>query len=141
MRMVVIDHDQKRLNKFVDWLIHMIGYALILIAASILFGNNFYIDNSYYGVWGLIAAVIIYVLNTTIKPILIFLTLPITVVTLGIFYPFINVFILKIVDFLLVDKFIIEGLFHSFLIAIFISMMNIIMREIIIKPMLERSSY
>ncbi len=141
MKVVIIDHDQKRLNKYVDWLIHMVGYALVLIAASIIFGSSFEIDNSYFGLWGLIAAIIIYFLNLTIKPILIFFTLPITIVTLGLFYPFINVFILNMVDFILGNKFNIEGFFNSFLIALFISAANILMREFIIKPMLERSDY
>ncbi len=141
MKVVIIDHDQKRLNKYVDWIIHMVGYALVLITAAIIFGSSFQIDNSYFGLWGLIAAIIIYFLNLTIKPIIIFFTLPITIVTLGLFYPFINVFILNMVDFILGDKFNIEGLFNSFLIALFISAANIIMREFIIKPMLERSDY
>ena len=44
----------------------------------------------------LLATLIISILNITIKPVLFVLTLPITTLTLGIFYPFINVIILKI---------------------------------------------
>ena len=138
MKVVIIENNERKLNKFIDWLIHMVGYALVLITVSILFSDTVYIDNSYYGFWGLIAAIIIYFLNLTIKPLIVFLTLPITVLTMGLFYPFINVFILNVVDFLLVDKFIISGLLNSFVVAIFISVMNIIMREIIIKPLLAK---
>ena len=52
-------------SKYVDWLIRMLGYALVLIAVSIVFKNTIYIDNSYYGLYALFAAVIIYILNQT----------------------------------------------------------------------------
>lgn len=138
MKVVIIENDEKRLNKFIDWALHMVGYAIVLIAVSLLFKNTLIIDAELFGFWGLIAAIIIYVLNQTLKPILVFLTLPITAVTLGLFYPFINVFILNMVDFLMRDKFIIDGLFNSFFVAILISLMNIFMRELIIKPLLEK---
>ena len=37
-----------------------------------------------------IAVLIIFILNRTIKPLLVFLTLPLTAITLGLFYPLIN---------------------------------------------------
>ena len=101
MKIVIIKNQSKRLNSFIDWLIHMFGYALVLIAVSLIFKKTIYIDDSYFGFWGLVSAILIYVLNKTIKPILVWLTLPITGLTLGLFYPFINVFILNIVDFIL----------------------------------------
>lgn len=137
MKIIIIENKEKRINKFLDWLMYMIGYTIVLIAASLIFNETIYIDNSYFGIYGFIAAIIIYFLNKTLKPILVWLTLPITGITLGLFYPFINVFILNIVDFLLGDKFTIEGLLTSFFAAIMISIMNIIMREIIIKKILR----
>ena len=78
------------INNIFDWLIHMIGYALILIIISFVFKKTVYIDEGIFGLWGLIAAIIIYILNKTVKPLIVWLTLPITGITLGIFYPFIN---------------------------------------------------
>ena len=86
------------LYKFLDWIIRMIGYALILILTSMIFDDTLYIDSEYFGLWSLIAAIIIYLLNKTIKPLLVWLTIPITGLTLGLFYPFINLIILKIVN-------------------------------------------
>jgi putative membrane protein len=137
MRIVVIENNKKRINKFIDWTIHIIGYTLILISISILF-KSLYIDNSYFGLYGLLATIIIYFLNKTIKPIIVLLTLPITGLTLGLFYPFINVFILYIVDFILGNHFEINGIFIPFVISILISIMNIIMDYMIIKPILRR---
>ena len=130
--------QKQKLNNFIEWLIHIVAYALILITASIIFKKTIYIDNSLFGLWGLIASIIIYLLNRTIKPIIVWLTLPITGLTLGLFYPFINVFILHITDWFLGNHFEIHGIFFACLVAILISIMNIIMELAVIKPILER---
>lgn len=139
MNLVITDkNNKKRLNKFVEWLLYMIGYALILISISVIFKNTIQIDNKYYGLYALIAAIIIYILNKTIKPLIVSLTIPITALTLGIFYPFINVFILKLVDFIMGNHFTINGIFMSFLVAILISIMNIMMDKLVLEPLLRK---
>ena len=65
-----------------------------------------------------------------------FLTLPLTGITFGLFYPFVNVIILNIVDFILGAHFSIEGLFMSFIVAVLISIMNILLQEVVIKSIL-----
>lgn len=136
MKLIVIENKKARLNKFIDWLFYMIGYAIILITVSIMFKHTIIIDPSFFGFWGFIAAVIIYFLNKTVKPILVFLTLPLTGITFGLFYPFVNVIILNIVDFILGVHFSIEGLFMSFIVAVLISIMNILLQEVVIKSIL-----
>ncbi len=123
--------------KFIEWLIYMVGYAIVLITTAVLFKDSLYIDNSYYGLWSIIAVLIIFILNKTIKPLLVWLTLPITALTLGLFYPFINVLILYIVSWILGPHFeITGGLLITFIIALSISLMNLIMKKII-KEILE----
>ena len=124
-------------NNLIEWLIYMLGYALILVLVSLIFKETIYIDSSLYGLWGILASIIIYFLNKTIKPLIVWLTLPITALTLGLFYPFINVLILKITSIILGNHFNINGLFMSFLVAILISIMNMILDEKIIKPLLR----
>lgn len=124
-------------NNLIEWLIYMLGYALILVLVSLIFKETIYIDSSLYGLWGILASIIIYFLNKTIKPLIVWLTLPITALTLGLFYPFINVLILKITSIILGKHFNINGLFMSFLVAILISIMNMILDEKIIKPLLR----
>ena len=136
MKLIVIENKKARLNKFIDWLFYMIGYAIILITVSIIFKHTIIIDSSFFGFWGFIAAVIIYFLNKTVKPILVFLTLPLTGITFGLFYPFVNVIILNIVDFILGVLFSIEGLFMSFIVAVLISIMNILLQEVVINAIL-----
>ena len=133
-------NNSKKIWKIVNWIIHMLGYTIVLILASIIFKKTIYIDISYYGVWGLLAVMIIFVLNRTIKPILFWLTLPITALTLGLFYPIINVLILKITDFLLGSHFEIKGIFFVIIVSIFISIMNAIMDNLIINKFVKGAS-
>lgn len=128
----------KQQIKLLENLIYIVGYALILVIMSMIFKNTIQIDNSLLGIWGLLISLVIYILNKTIKPIIIKLTIPITALTLGLFYPFINVFILKIVDLLFFNHFSIRGILFPFIVAIIISFMNIIMDYIIIKPVLRK---
>ena len=129
---------EKKINRYLDWLIHMIGYTLVLITTSVIFKNTVYIDPEYYGLWGLSAVLIVFVLNRTIKPLLVWMTLPLTAITLGLFYPLINIFILKIADWILLSHFKISGIFMVFIVSIFISIMNAIMDNIIIDGFIKR---
>ena len=138
MKLIVNDTKEVRLNRFIDWIIYMLGYAIVLIIVSAFFKNTINVDSSYSGLWFLIASIIIYMLNKTIKPLLVWLTLPLTGLTMGLFYPFINVFILYITDFLLGNHFEINGIFMAFILAIFISIINIIMQKCFIEPLIRR---
>lgn len=125
-------------NKFVEWLLYMLVYAFILITVSCLFKKTLYINNAYFGLYALLASVIIYILNQTIKPILVYLTLPITALTYGLFYPIINVIILEITSLILGDNFTINGIIIPIIIAVIISFLNILMEGIIIKPIMNK---
>ena len=127
-----------KINKYLDWFIHMVGYTLVLITVSVIFKKTVYIDNSYVGLWGLIAVIIIFILNRTIKPLLVWMTLPLTALTLGLFYPLINILILKITEFILGSHFEIKGTISVFLVSIVISIMNAIMDNLIIDNLLKR---
>ena len=111
---------ESKINVFVEWLIYMICYTVILICVSMFFKNTIQIDNTHYGVWVFIASVIIYLLNQTIKPIIIKLTIPIMALTFGILYPFVNLLILKIVDWILLSHFTINGIFYAYIVAVII---------------------
>lgn len=127
---------KKKVYKILDQLIYIVGYSLVLITVSIIFKKTIYIDNSMYGMWSFLASIIIFILNKTIRPILVWLTLPLTAISLGLFYPLINVLILNIVDFILGSHFKIEGLLMSTLVALIISVVNYILGELIIKPII-----
>lgn len=125
-------------NRMIEWLLYMFGYAIVLIVVSVMFSKTIYINNQYFGVYAFLAAVIIYILNQTIKPVLFYITLPITALTFGLFYPLLNVLILYITSFILGDNFQITGVILPFVIAIIISVLNMLMEGMIIKPIIYR---
>lgn len=129
---------EKKTLRLFEWLLSWIGYGLILIMMSVLFKNTMQIDTSWYGVWAFIAAFLLTILNQTIKPILVKLTLPITALSLGIFYPCINLFLLQIVNIALGKHFEINGFFMAFFLAILISLMKIATQKLLIDPILEK---
>lgn len=135
---VIKNNSRKKLikNKFYEWLLYILCYSIILIIMSVLF-KSLNISNEFYGLYAIIASIIIYILNQTIKPVLFFVTLPLTALSMGLFYPLINVLILYITSFILRDKFQITGIIIPFFIAIFISLLNIIMEGMIIKPIIR----
>lgn len=130
MHLVIKEKNIVRLNRIVDWLIHMAGYTIVFIFVTSLF-HSIHIDENHLILWSILIELLIYVLNKTVKPILVTLTIPITGLTLGLFYPFINVFILKLADWLLGKHFEISNIYIAFLAAILLSIMNFIMAEII----------
>jgi putative membrane protein len=68
----------------------LITAASALIAAYMLGGVN--IDNS---ITAIMVAIVLGLLNTFVKPVLVLLTIPITVFTLGLFLLVINIIIVK----------------------------------------------
>ncbi len=128
--------SKTKVENFIEWIIKMVGYALILVFVATFF-DTFYIDDQHMYSYGIAATIIIFILNKTIKPILFFLTIPITGLTIGIFYPCINLFILKLTDWILGSHFQIRNIFIAFLLAILISIMNQVVDTIIIKPIMR----
>ena len=111
-----------------SFIVDIFIYAVVLFIASNLF-KCFYISNFLYA---FIAALILSALNYTIKPILVYLTLTLTILTFGIAYPIVNMIILKICDILMGKEFVISGFLPMFFIAIFISFLKITFDNIFI---------
>lgn len=78
----------------------------------------------------LIAAAILGIVNAIIKPLLIILTLPINILTLGLFTFIINGIVLKLTA-SLVNGFMVRGLFAAVIGSILISIVNMILTNLI----------
>lgn len=128
---------KSHVDKILDWILHFIVYAMILVFVATFF-DSFQIDDNHLYTYGIIATLIIFILNRTVKPILFWLTIPLTGLTAGLFYPFINVIILKLTEWILGSHFEITGIWTVFFIAILISIMNFIIDNIIITPIMRR---
>ena len=128
----VVQKSKQEFINLMDWVLYLAGYTLVFILVTSLF-RTIYIDSNHLIFWSAIIVVIIYLLNKTIKPILVTLTIPITGLTLGLFYPCINVIILKLVDWLLGPHFQVTNLLVALLASILLSITNFIAEQILDK--------
>lgn len=130
---VIKNKKRESKNVVVELILNLACNTLVLMLASSLF-ESFEITSISYAFLG---AIIISLLNMTIKPLLVYLSLPMIFVTFGLFYPFINVFILKITSLILGNNFIVAGWIIPFFVALFISFMNMLFYRIIVLPVEE----
>ncbi len=116
-----------RNGEILQFIVGIVVYAVVLVIASVLF-RGIYIENFWYA---LVAALILNILNSTIKPLLIFWTLPLTVSTLGLCYPIVNMIILWLCSLVMGSSFIVTGIFNLFFISIFISGLRLFLYSMI----------
>lgn len=99
----------------INWLIS----AIVILAASyILPGVRV---ESFTA--ALVAALVLGIINAFIKPILLILTLPITLITLGLFTIVINAFLIMLTD-ALVPGFSVSGFLWAVVLSIFLAIIN-----------------
>ncbi len=130
---------QDKMSAILKWFVLMLGYIFVFATTTKIF-HNIHINSNHKLLVDSIIVIIVYFLNKTIKPILVKLTIPITALTLGLFYPLINVFILKLADWLMGNYFNLTNIFVTFFLAIYLSIMNIIV-EWFIKRILKRVKF
>lgn len=122
-------------NEVIMSIIILLVDTFVLKLATFIF-KGIYIESFWYG---FLAALLIAILNKLLKLFLKLLTLPITVLSLGLLYPLTDVIILKLVSFLIGDEFVIKGLIAPFFIAIFISITTLILERIVVNTFKEGS--
>lgn len=109
------------------WLLSILLNAIALIAVDQLF-DSFYLEG--FGT-AILASFILSILNTIVKPILIVLTLPITVLSLGLFLFVINAVTLMITQALIGSSFVIEGFGTAIIASIIISILNLFLNKLV----------
>ncbi|MFC0469919.1 phage holin family protein [Halalkalibacter kiskunsagensis] len=112
------------------WILGLIINALILIAIAYLF-NGFHLSG--FGA-ALVASLLLSIVNAIVKPILVVLTLPITILTLGFFLFIISAITLMLTAALMGSAFVIDGFGMAILAAILIA----IIQTFVVKPMRKR---
>lgn len=96
----------------------LINSVAVFIAAYILDGveiRNFFT--------AILVAIVLAIINTFIRPIILFLTLPLTIITLGLFILVINALILMAVDYFL-EGFKIRSFWWAVILSIVLSLLN-----------------
>ena len=96
----------------------LLSAIAVFVLANLLTGVD--VDNY---VTSLIVAVVLSVLNVLLKPVLVILTLPVTIITLGLFLFIVNALIILAAD-KLVDGFGVDGLWTDVLFSVLLSIVE-----------------
>jgi len=107
---------------FQSWVINTLA---VLVAAFVLKGIHY---DKPLGL--IVASLVLGILNTILRPILLFLALPVLFLTLGLFYFVINAFILYFVGYLLKPHFYVDGFWDAFFGALIISFVCLILNTL-----------
>lgn len=116
------------------WFIHIVVNSVVLIVVA------GYLDSfQLSSVWAAVgASVILAIFNLLVKPILVVLTLPVTILTLGLFLIVINAILLMLTAAVMGDAFNISGFGTALLASVIISVLNLLIEHIIVKPLLRK---
>lgn len=109
------------------WFLSILLNAIALIAVAQIF-DSFHLES--FGT-AILASFILSILNTFLKPLLVILTLPITVLSLGFFLFVINAITLMITQSIIGSAFDIDGFGVAIIAAIVISILNLLLNQLV----------
>jgi putative membrane protein len=113
-----------------NWILRVAAiWATLMVVAGLELFEGFRIEGGM--LTALLAAIILSIMNAIVKPILVFLTLPITFITFGLFLLVINAITLLLTS-AIIDGFIIEGFWVAFWAGIIISILNYLIQKLIL---------
>jgi putative membrane protein len=107
----------------------------VLVTAVAVFVADYFMDSVQLSntiQTTIIVALVLALLNTFIKPILVFLTIPITIITLGLFLLIINAIIVKLADYF-VAGFSVDGWIAAIIFSLIVSVVSYILNLIVDK--------
>jgi putative membrane protein len=113
------------------WLISIFVNTVLLMVI------DGYFDSIHFSGVGaaFLASVILSILNVFVRPILILFTLPVTILTLGLFLLVINAITLMMTAAIMGDAFEINGFGAAFLASIVLSFFHVLIQKAIIDPL------
>lgn len=112
------------------WMLGIVINAILFMALAGYFENEIYLSG--FGA-AIGASFILSILNVLVKPILIILTLPVTVLSLGLFLFVINAITLMLTDSLMGSSFEIAGFGMALMTAVIMSLANLIIQNTVFK--------
>jgi putative membrane protein len=122
-RRLLVNHLQgETMRLLLNWLLSAI--ALLIVSYLV---PGFHIEGFKAA---LIAAVVIGLINATLGLLLKVITLPLTLLTLGVFWWVVNALMLMLASKLLAPGFMVSGFFAAFLGAIVLSLVNMVLRKV-----------
>jgi putative membrane protein len=109
-----------------NWIIRIIINAAALWLVDLIFSDIWIEDTGSL----ILAAILFGVLNTVIKPVLVFFTLPLNILTLGLFTLVINAIILELTDYWM-DSISVDGFGIAILAALVISIVSVFLQQVL----------
>src|SRR5699024_6977600 len=109
------------------WLLSVFLNAVALLVVAQLLDS---FQHEGFGT-ALLASFILSILNVIVKPLLVILTLPITVLSLGLFLFIINAITLMIAQSLMDASFVIDGFGTAIIAAVVISILNLFLNQLV----------
>ena len=116
-----------------NWIIRLLLNALAVVLAAYLLPG---VDVDDYGT-ALLVALILAIVNVIVKPILVVLTIPITIMTLGLFLLVINALLILFVD-NLISGFEVRGFWWALLFSVILSVFNSLFNDLAGREKRER---
>lgn len=113
------------------WLIGILINGVLFMAIAGYFSESFTLDGF---ASALTASFLLSIINIIVRPILVILTLPATILTLGLFLFVINAITLEITDYLMGDAFEISGFGMALLASVIMSLFTLILDKTLLKP-------
>lgn len=110
------------------WVLGILINAFLFLALAGYFHDSFQLTGI---IAALEASLLLSILNVLVRPLLIFLTLPATILTLGLFLFVINAITLEMTDMLMGSAFQISGFGMALLLSIIMSIVNLIFQKTI----------
>lgn len=117
------------------WVAGILINAILFVAIAGFLDESFYVS-SFGAAVG--ASAILSILNILVRPILIILTLPVTLLSLGLFLFVINAITLLITDKIMGSSFEIAGFGTALLMAVVMSLANLIIQKAVLEPAKEK---
>ena len=113
------------------WLLSCLINAVLFMAFAGYFHDSFFLT----GFWAALqASILLSVLNVLVRPLLILLTLPVTVLTMGLFLFVVNAITLELTDYLMGDAFEISTFGMALFFSILMALVNLIIQKTILEP-------
>lgn len=105
----------------------------LFISTVIVFVLSYFLPGVYVtGLTGaLMVAVVLGLLNTFLKPILVLLTIPVTIITLGLFLLVINALIILVCDYF-ISEFRVDGFLTALIFSVLLSISQSILNKIFV---------
>lgn len=111
------------------WIAGVVVKAILFVALAGYF-PGLHVDSFFYAV---MASLVLSVLNLIVRPVLVFLTLPITMISLGLFLFVINAITLLMTDSIMGHSFEIESFGLALVVAVIMAFVNMILQWTILK--------